>query len=344
MNMQLKDYLLNWYDLNKRDLPWRKDTDPYHIWLSEIMLQQTRAEAVARYYDRFLEAFPDVFALANAPEDAVLKLWEGLGYYSRARNLHKAAKAVAASGGIFPGSIKGLETLPGVGPYAARAIGSIAFGIPEPALDGNQMRVLSRCLAEERVLKSPFDLYDQALERISADRPGDYNQALMDLGSRVCTARNPKCASCPLNPVCLAYQDGDPERYPLRPAPVAKREEARSVFLIHTPNGIFIQKRGQKLLGGLYEFPSLEGHPSPADAKARLESLGFSGITSFEPLPDSRHVFTHLIWRMKGWLVGARSAPDSGILITADTISQYAFPSALRVYHEAALEFLNRLA
>lgn len=343
MIMHLKDFLLNWYDLNKRDLPWRHDTDPYHIWLSEIMLQQTRAEAVVRYYSRFLDAFPDVFALANAPEDAVLKLWEGLGYYSRARNLHKAAKLVASAGGQFPDTVEELQTLPGIGPYAARAIASISYNIAAPALDSNQMRVLSRCLAEERILKTPFDLHDQAMELISRDRPGDYNQALMDLGSRICTAKNPKCLLCPLNEICRAYADGDPERYPLRPAPIAKREEQRSVFLIQTPEGVFIQKRTQKLLGGLYEFPSLEGHLSPAEAETQLENLGFGGISCIEPLPDSKHVFTHLVWRMRGWLVKAQSVPDKGIVVNADSISQYAFPSALRKYREIASDLLNDL-
>ena len=156
--MKLSDLLLSWYDRNARELPWRGARDPYRIWLSEIMLQQTRTEAVRRYYERFLERFPDVFALAAADQDEVLKLWEGLGYYSRARNLHAAAKAVAASGGHFPDSVEGLQSLPGIGPYAARAIASIAYNICAPALDGNQMRVLSRCFAVERTLKTPFDL------------------------------------------------------------------------------------------------------------------------------------------------------------------------------------------
>ena len=156
--MKLSDLLLSWYDRNARELPWRGARDPYRIWLSEIMLQQTRTEAVRRYYERFLERFPDVFALAAADQDEVLKLWEGLGYYSRARNLHAAAKAVAADGGRFPDSVEGLQALPGIGPYAARAIGSIAYNICAPALDGNQMRVLSRCFAVERTLKTPFDL------------------------------------------------------------------------------------------------------------------------------------------------------------------------------------------
>ena len=336
--MQLKDFLLRWYDTNKRSLPWRGSRDPYRIWLSEIMLQQTRAEAVVRYYERFLARFPDVFSLAEAEEDEVLKLWEGLGYYSRARNLHKAAKRIAEMGGRFPDTIEGLESLPGVGPYAARAIGSIAYDICAPALDGNQMRVLSRCLAEERILKTPFDLHDQAMELISRDRPGDYNQALMDLGSMVCTAKKPKCLLCPLNSICQAYIDGEPERYPLRPAPVSKRDEPRSVFIIQTPAGICIRRRSEKLLGGLYEFPSLEGHLSPAEAQAALEEMGFGGLSGFSALPEAKHVFTHLVWQMKGWLAQAETVPDD-MLVVSD-FDSYAFPSALRAYHEIASDLL----
>jgi len=339
--MQIKDYLLNWYDVNARDLPWRGSGDPYKIWLSEIMLQQTRTETVIRYYERFLQHFPSVFALAEADEDTVLKLWEGLGYYSRARNLHRAAKLVAASGGHFPDSIEGLQSLPGVGPYAARAIGSIAYGLCAPALDGNQMRVLSRCLAEDRVLRTPFDLEQQALALISRDRPGDYNQALMDLGSSICTAKKPKCTICPLRTLCRAYIEGDPERYPLRPAPVPKREEVRSIFLIETADGFCIQKRSGRLLGGLYEFPTLEGHLSPADAAAQLKELGFAELTGFTRLTDAKHVFTHLIWRMQGWHVHAQRVPDGMRIAGADDLSALAFPSAIRSYHAIACDLLN---
>ena len=181
--MSFSSDLLNWYDRCARALPWRGERDPYRIWLSEIMLQQTQAETVKGYYARFLAAFPDVAALAAADEQAVLKLWEGLGYYSRARNLHAAARIVAGElGGAFPPNAEGLLKLPGIGPYAANAIASIAYGEPVPALDGNQARVLSRVLAWEPVIKTPFDLLSPALELISPDRPGDYNQALMDLG------------------------------------------------------------------------------------------------------------------------------------------------------------------
>ncbi len=340
--MKLCDLLLNWYDENARSLPWRGARDPYRIWLSEIMLQQTRTEAVRRYYERFLRRFPDVFALAEAEQDEVLKLWEGLGYYSRARNLHAAAKLVAASGGVFPNSVEGLEALPGIGPYAARAIGSIAYGICAPALDGNQMRVLSRCFAVERILTTPFDLEAEAMGCISRDRPGDYNQALMDLGASVCTPRRPRCGDCPLSPICRARKEGDPERYPLRPAPVAKREEARTVLLVRTPRGICIRRRKEGgLLGGLYEFPSVEGHANADGALRALIELGFGNPRNPQALPPVRHVFTHLIWRMQGWLCEADATPEGFLEVDADGLRAHAFPSALRKYREIALDALD---
>lgn len=340
--MNIAHLLLPWYDKNCRSLPWRGTKDPYRIWLSEIMLQQTRTEAVKRYYARFLEAFPDVFALAAAPRDAVLKLWEGLGYYSRARNLHAAAKLIAENGGSFPDTIEGLEKLPGVGPYAARAVGSIAFGICAPALDGNQMRVLSRCFAVERILKTPFDLENEAMACISRERPGDYNQALMDLGSGICTPKNPKCDLCPLSPVCRAYAAGDMERYPLRPAPIIKREEEKTVLLIQYGGRICIRRRDEKLLlGGLYEFPTAEGHLSDEALRSFLREHQYEGILSVQPLPPSRHVFTHLIWRMQGYLVNVQRIPGNAIPADAAKLRALAFPSALRKYFELALNTLE---
>lgn len=340
--MKLSNLLLDWYDRNARSLPWRGTGDPYRIWLSEIMLQQTRAEAVIRYYERFLARFPDVFALAEAPQDEVLKLWEGLGYYSRARNLHAAAKKVAEAGGIFPDTVEGLQALPGIGPYVARAVASIACNIPVPALDGNQMRVLSRCFAVERILKTPFDLEEEALACLSQSRPGDYNQALMDLGSAVCTPRNPKCDICPLAPLCRAYEAGESERYPLRPAPIVKREEAKTILLIQTKDGMVIRRRDEKqLLGGLYEFITADGHLSCEEAEAYLRESGFDGVKVLSPLPPAKHVFTHLIWRMEGWLVQAESVPDGSLVADAEGIRSRAFPSALRKYHEIALDRLQ---
>lgn len=303
------------------------------------MLQQTRTETVARYYERFLARFPDVSALARAPQDEVLKLWEGLGYYSRARNLHAAAKRVDETGGRFPASVEGLQALPGVGPYVARAVASIAYGARVPALDGNQMRVLSRLFAVERVLKTPFDLEPEALSCLDPERPGDYNQALMDLGARVCTPRQPNCAICPLARLCRAHGLGEPERYPLRPAPIVKREEPRTVFLIELGDGIAIRKRGERgLLGGLYEFPSMEGWLSREEARMRLEAEGYAGVEIIEPLPAAKHVFTHLIWRMRGWRVRADSAPETVLAASGSELRARAFPSALRVYFELAAE------
>lgn len=339
---KLARLLLDWYDENARRLPWRGTGDPYRIWLSEIMLQQTRTEAVKKYYARFLDAFPDVFALANAQQDQVLKLWEGLGYYSRARNLHAAAKLIANRGGAFPDTIEGLEELPGIGPYAARAIGSIAYNICAPALDGNQMRVLSRCFAVDRILKTPFDLESEAMACISRDRPGDYNQALMDLGSGICTPKNPKCEICPLASICKAMEEGEPERYPLRPAPVAKREEEHSIFLIECRRKICIRRRDEKkLLGGLYEFPSAEGHMDAAAVAERLQELGFGGTGEIRILPTAKHVFTHLIWRMQGWHIMVEEIPAGMQAVDADGIRALAFPSALRKYREIALEILE---
>ena len=342
--MKLSDLLLSWYDRNARELPWRGARDPYRIWLSEIMLQQTRTEAVRRYYERFLERFPDVFALAAADQDEVLKLWEGLGYYSRARNLHAAAKAVAASGGHFPDSVEGLQSLPGIGPYAARAIASIAYNICTPALDGNQMRVLSRCFAVERTLKTPFDLEAEALACISRDRPGDYNQALMDLGASICTPKNPRCEDCPLSPICRACIEGEPERYPLRPAPVPKREENRSVLLAFTLRGVCFRRRAEGgLLGGLYEFPSAEGHLSAVEAAQHLTELGFTNPTEAQILPPAKHVFTHLIWRMQGFAFRCDAAPEGFVEVDADGLRAHALPSALRKYREIALDALEKM-
>lgn len=336
--MKIHETLLKWYDANARTLPWRGTRDPYRIWLSEIMLQQTRAETVMRYYPRFLERFPNVFALAQAPQDEVLKLWEGLGYYSRARNLHAAAKCVAASGGKFPDTVKGLEALPGVGSYAARAVASIAYNLPVPALDGNQMRVLSRLFAMERILKTPFDLESEAMACMDSERAGDYNQALMDLGSMICTPKNPKCALCPLIDFCRACAENEPERYPLRPAPINRREEKKTILLILSPDGWVIRRRSEgALLGGLYEFPACEGHLKRNEVESFLRESGFGSPTEFTPLPAAKHVFTHIVWRMQGWLVHVQTVPQDALLADGEGIRARAFPSALRVYREIAL-------
>ena len=325
--------LLLWYDAHKRALPWRGERDPYRIWLSEIMLQQTQTETVKGYYARFLSRFPTVEALAAAPEDEVLKLWEGLGYYSRARNLHAAAKAVAAAGGAFPTDAAGLRALKGVGPYAANAIASIAYNEAAPALDGNQARVLSRVLAWEKPLNTPFDLLSPALELISRDRPGDYNQALMDLGAMICTPKQPKCGECPVRGHCAAHSEDAALDFPRRRAPIAKKQQDWTILLMLAEGKPLVRRRPAGLLGGLYEFVALEGHHPPEALPEELAARGFSGVQILEPLPDSRHVFTHLVWHMQGWRAVCEGWPED--YFPAEDIHALAFPSALRVYREA---------
>lgn len=326
------DDLLNWYDLNRRAMPWRGERDPYRIWLSEIMLQQTQVETVKDYYARFLARFPTVAALAAAGEDEVLKLWEGLGYYSRARNLHAAAKAVAAAGGAFPGDAAGLKKLPGVGPYAANAIASIAYGEVAPALDGNQARVLSRVLAWEPPLKTPFDLLEPALELISRDRPGDYNQALMDLGAMICLPKQPKCGLCPVSGWCKARHADAAEAYPRKGAPAAKKQQDWTILVL-CANGLpLVRRRPAGLLGGLYEFVAVEGHPGRDALPGMLAERGFTGVRDLAPLPDAKHIFTHLVWRMRGWRGVCDAFP--GDYFPAADIDALAFPKALKVYRD----------
>ena len=335
--MSFSSDLLHWYDANARKLPWRGESDPYRVWLSEIMLQQTQAQTVAGYYARFLRRFPDVFALAAAEERDVLKLWEGLGYYSRARNLHAAAKIVAVElAGAFPGDAEGLRRLPGVGPYAANAIASIAYGEPVPALDGNQARVLGRVLAWEEALKTPFDLRSPALDLLDRRRPGDYNQALMDLGATICTPKAPKCGLCPVAAHCLARAGEAQQDFPRKSAPVPKKEQDWTILLVLFGDRLLVRRRPQGLLGGLYEFVAVEGHFDEADLAARLEARGFAGVRLTCRLPDSRHVFTHLVWRMRGWLAACEAFPEGFVPVDGEQLAALPFPSALRVYRQAA--------
>ncbi len=336
--------LICWHDENARPLPWRLEKDPYKIWLSEIMLQQTRAETVVGYYGRFLDRFPTVSALAAADPVEVLKLWEGLGYYSRARNLMKAAKAVAAAGG-FPRDVKGLRALPGVGEYTAGAIASIAFGLPEPAIDGNQIRVLSRAFGVRVSAASPEGkcALRQAAERaIPAERPGDFNQAMMGLGAMVCTPR-PDCARCPVSGFCDAFRAGDAASLPVLPPKADKRTEQRAVALVFRGNSVLIRRRPDEgLLAGLYEFPGFPGAKTGAEVRAALQEIGVSP-KDLRPGGSARHVFTHLIWRMDGWLCEADGAAE-GEFVGAEALNALPFPTALRAFREMALAALNESA
>lgn len=324
--------LLAWYDREKRELPWRGTQDPYRVWLSEIMLQQTRAEAVAPRYEAFLTRFPTVAALAAADEEAVLKAWEGMGYYSRARNLRRAAMEVVRRGG-FPRSAKEWQKLPGVGAYTAAAVASIAYHEAAPALDGNQARVLSRLLAFEGTVDTPQRLRAQAEALIDRERPGDYNQALMDLGSGVCTPRAPKCGLCPVAAFCAARAGGDAESYPRLPPPIARREVEVTVVLAYLDGRVLVRRRPSKgLLAGLWEFPNFsEGTLAEALPGARATG----------ELARSRHVFTHLVWNMRGLRAEAEALPEGMRAVDADELRALPFPTALRVYRQIAMRELG---
>lgn len=293
--------LLAWYDRNKRDLPWRHTADPYRIWVSEIMLQQTRAAAVIPYYERFFEALPDVFALAACPEERLLKLWEGLGYYSRARNLKKCAQVLTAQyGGRFPEEANRLKKLPGIGAYTAGAIASIAFSRPEPAVDGNVLRILARFLNDGRNVLAPETAEAQRryLRTQDLSRAGDLNQAFMDLGTLVCLPKDPQCAVCPLNSGCAARAAGTQQTLPYREKPKPRRREELTVFCLETERGFIIRRRPSSgLLPGLFEFPHVPGRLTAEEALRYLNTRDLGPVSELLTY-ERRHVFTHIEWEM----------------------------------------------
>ena len=260
MSLQLAPSLLRWYDANAADLPWR-GADAYRVWLSEIMLQQTQIETVIPYYKRFLASYPTVQALAAAPLDDVLKLWEGLGYYSRARNLHKTARIITEKhDGQFPQTVKDLKKLPGIGPYTAGAVASIAFDVQAGVLDGNVIRVFSRLIdLEEQVNTSATKrkLWQMAEKLVPAERPGDYNQALMELGQKICTPTSPDCENCPVQAQCLAYASGTQAERPVKKKrkPVPHYNVAAGIIRDDNERLLIAQRPLDGLLGGLWEFP-----------------------------------------------------------------------------------------
>ncbi len=336
--------LLDWYEQHRRPLPWRTDPTPYHVWISEIMLQQTRIEAVLPYYARFLAAFPTPKALAEAEDDRLMKLWEGLGYYSRARNLKRAAQRVVELGGI-PSELSGLLSLPGVGAYTAGAIASIAFGLPEPAVDGNVLRVITRLRADERDVLAEATRRD-VTERLRAVYPttpaeaSAMTQALMELGEVVCVPNGaPHCEDCPLGAFCLARLRGLTEKIPVRAPKKPRKVVCRTVLLLTHGGKIAIRKRGERgLLAGLWEFPAMEESLDRDGCLNRLRAMGFAPL-SVEPVGDAVHLFTHIEWRMGGFRVELPDemlpvgAPDGLIFVTPKALhSDHALPSAFRAF------------
>jgi len=307
---EVRAALLTWYDANKRALPWRATRDPYRVWVSEVMCQQTRVETVIPYYDRFIERYPDPHALAAASEDEVLASWSGLGYYRRARLLHAGVREVVERyGGVVPEDAEARHALPGVGRYTAGAIGSIAFGREEPVVDGNVARVLSRIWAIEHPLGSSASsnaLWSHAGELVRGPRPGDLNQALMELGARMCTPRSPSCSSCPVASSCAARAQG---RQGELPVPKRKKAPARVrvAAVVATRGEDLALVRGQgSLFAGLYGPPMIEGHGRER-AKMALDGAGVGGRLGREPCGAVEHVLSHRVLEVEVWrATGAR--------------------------------------
>jgi A/G-specific adenine glycosylase len=307
------DYLLDWYDLNARILAWREDPNPYYVWVSEIMLQQTRVEAVKFYFERFVNTLPNIEALATVEEEKLHKLWEGLGYYTRVRNLQKAAKIIMNEyNGVMPANYEELLKLPGIGSYTAGAIASIAFHITQPAVDGNVLRVMKRVAGSyDDIMKSSVkkELEQDLREIIPSDRPGDYNQAIMELGATVCIPNGkPLCEKCPIMHLCNAYQQGIEMDIPVKTAKKPRKIEDKTILLMERNGEYAIHKRESKgLLAGLWEFPNIEGKLTASALEEMLNKQGLQNFT-IENLGEGKHIFSHIEWHMVGYLIRMNEA------------------------------------
>ena len=305
---EMGEPLIRWYRENRRDLPWRQQPSPYHVWVSEIMLQQTRVEAVKPYYQRFLAALPAVKDLAEVPEDQLLKLWEGLGYYNRVRNMQKAARQVMADyGGEFPVTYEGIRSLAGIGSYTAGAIASFAYGLPKPAVDGNVLRVIMRLTGDDSDImkQSTKKQVEEKLEPvIPADAASDFNQGLIELGAMVCVPNGqPKCGACPLAGMCRARIEGRIEELPVKTRAKERRIEERTILVFRDGEKTAICKRPDKgLLAGMYELPNYLGHMSRKEVAAYSKEIGLMPVR-IKKLPEAKHIFSHVEWRMTGYEV-----------------------------------------
>ena len=320
----LPEYLLPWFYANKRDLPWRKSKDAYAVWVSEIMLQQTRVEAAKEHYIRFLRALPTVFDLAACDDEKLMKLWEGLGYYSRARNLKKCAiEVVERYNGVFPREKESLLKLPGIGEYTAGAVSSIAYDEKNPAIDGNVLRVCARVQGDFTPVDSAErkkELY-AALQAVYPDAAGDYTQSLMELGALICLPENPKCTLCPLRGKCVAERDNLQDLLPTMPRKNEKKRVKLAVFFIRGDKGVLLRKRPDRgVLAGMWEFPNAEtdGVAAPAEILAKW------GVKCerIEERGKHTHVFTHLIWEMTAYAVESESLPEGFVRFTKEEIKK----------------------
>lgn len=338
--------LLKWYDENRRILPWREDPAPYRVWVSEIMLQQTRVEAVKPYFQRFMDSLPDIAALAAAQEETLLKLWEGLGYYNRVRNLQKAARQIMEDyGGRMPDSYEELLKLKGVGSYTAGAIASIAYNRPVPAVDGNVLRVVSRIRMDGSLITDPkvkSQVEEDLKQVMPQDRPGDFNQAMMEIGACVCIPNGaPHCAECPLAHICLAHREGREMEFPQKAAKKQRLIEEKTILVIRDENKAALRKRpGKGLLAGMYEFPSMEGFCTAEEVAGYLAENGMKALR-IQPLEEAKHIFTHKEWHMRGYMVrvdelepdrSSRAAGDWLFIEPQETQERYPVPTAFSAY------------
>lgn len=333
--------LVQWFGRHARVLPWREDASPYRVWVSEIMLQQTRVEAVKPYFERFLAALPDVAHLAAASEDTLNKLWEGLGYYSRVRNMGRAAKVIMGQfGGQFPTAYADVLSLPGIGAYTAGAICSISYGQPTPAVDGNVLRVWARITESwEDVLKQQTK--NKVTEQLRGIYPqgqcGAFTQSLMELGATVCLPNGaPKCEICPVAHVCRAYHKHTVRTLPVKAPKKARRVEQRTVFVLTCGNRAAVRKRTEKgLLAGLWEFPNVLGEYSAENFNQPLYDWGVQAVNLKKSI-GAKHIFTHVEWQMTGYFVECANQPSEFLWVTKEEfVREIALPSAFRVFFDA---------
>ena len=336
---KLPQVLPLWYRAGKRDLPWRQDREPYHVWLSEIMLQQTRVEAVKGYYLRFLNALPTIAHLAACDDDSLHKLWEGLGYYSRVRNLKKAAiKIMEEHGGVFPGEYEAIRALPGIGDYTAGAISSICFGKKEPAVDGNVLRVVSRILEDATPIDLPAQKkkVNELLKAVYPEEAGEFTQALMELGATLCGPNwKPRCEECPCRDFCGGAIHGTAEQFPVKSPKKEKRVEEKTVFILSCDGRYALRKRPDTgLLAGLWEFPNVPGKLETEDALAQAESFGLRPREIYRQV-ERKHIFTHIRWEMRGVYLEVAEPGGEFVWMTAEEIEKdAALPTAFRQFWE----------
>ncbi len=328
--------LLAWYPSHKRDLPWRQDKEPYHVWVSEIMLQQTRVEAVKGYYKRFLDALPDVAALSSCPEEQLLKLWEGLGYYNRVRNMQKAARQIMTEhGGQFPHTHAQIRALSGIGDYTAGAISSICFGLPTPAVDGNVLRVMARLTEDFRNVLTPqykADVTAQLAKVYPQADCGMLTQALMEIGAAVCVPNGaPHCEECPLSALCMARKMKSTAQLPIREKKTTRRMEDRTVFVLSCNGKIAIRKRkASGLLASLWELPNVEGFLDAQSAAGQCAEWGCKPQELVKTV-KRRHIFTHITWEMQGMFLECAQESDAFVWASPEELAEvYSLPTAFR--------------